>query len=37
MVETVKIKTTMSQGELTIRLEERWILRHSLIQQVGRP
>src|SRR5439155_14365227 len=36
MVEAVKIKRVMSVGELTIRIEKRWITRHSLVQQIDR-
>jgi hypothetical protein len=37
MVIAEKIKQTMSPNELAIRLEKGRIMRHSLIQQVGRP
>src|SRR6266581_6522301 len=36
MVEAVKIKRVMSVGELTIRIEKRWITRDSLVQQIDR-
>src|SRR5439155_21043660 len=36
MVEAVKIKRVMSVGELTIRIEKRWITRDRLVQQIDR-
>src|SRR5438552_17662965 len=36
MVEAVKIKRVMSVGKLAIRIEKRWITRHSLVQQIDR-
>src|SRR5436309_14260637 len=34
MVQATMVKLVMSPGELTIRIEKRWITRHSLVQQV---
>src|SRR4029453_10534544 len=34
MVQATMVKLVMSPGELTIRLEERWIARHGLVQQI---
>src|SRR5882724_8313646 len=36
MVVAKKIKGVMSVGELTIRIEERWITSDSLVQQIDR-
>ena len=36
MVEAKGIKRVMRVSELTIRLEKRWVMRDSLIQQIGR-
>src|SRR5207302_9358944 len=34
MVSAKKVKVAMSRGEPAVRLEKRWIARHSLVQQV---
>src|SRR5262245_7458187 len=34
MVEAVKIKRVMSEGDLAIRIEKRWITRDGLGQQI---
>src|SRR5438876_8849128 len=34
MVKSREVKLVMSPGELTIRLEKRWIARHGLVQQI---
>src|SRR5215813_2886945 len=34
MVEAIEIKRVMSEGEVVIRIEKRWIARHRLIQQI---
>src|SRR5438309_829064 len=34
MVQATMVKLVMSPGELTIRIEKRWITAHSLVQQV---
>src|SRR6266571_3729656 len=36
MVVAKKIKRVMSEGELAIRIEKRWITRDSLVQQIDR-
>src|SRR6266550_7839360 len=36
MVVAKKIKRVMSEGELAIRIEKRWIARDSLVQQIHR-
>src|SRR5437667_7721657 len=37
MVQATMVKLVMSPGELTIRIEKRWIARHSLVQQIDYP
>src|SRR5437870_1116910 len=34
MVKTREVKLVMSPGELTIRIEKRWIARDGLVQQI---
>src|SRR6266566_6557684 len=34
MVQATMVKLVMSPGELTIRIEKRWIARHGLVQQI---
>src|SRR6266513_3866573 len=34
MVKSREVKLVMSPGELTIRIEKRWIARHGLVQQI---
>src|SRR5437762_59020 len=34
MVKAREVKLVMSPGELTIRIEKRWIARHGLVQQI---
>src|SRR5437762_5941843 len=34
MVKPREVKLVMSPGELTIRIEKRWIARHGLVQQI---
>src|SRR5438105_1753660 len=34
MVKAGEVKLVMSPGELTIRIEKRWIARHGLVQQI---
>ena len=34
MVQAKGVELVMSRGELQVRIEKRWIARHSLVQQV---